>query len=271
MASDNELPASFQKINKYGVPLVPLLVATAIPVILVLTEHNVIGLALLYAIGFVGAIATNFCATATNKLLRLKMWERGFMFFSFLILLAIEITLYIDKPSARYYALGILACGFLLAGYSKYFRAPVVEKKAVPIEKPIPGATLFPVRTVGEPLKKVIHDSIEKKHPVHFLFIREQNVITDADLSRSWETDEEAKPIMEFIKKEGQEELTKSHYSVSDSAIDIIAAYATMLDVKEIILENLEEGQIIRFIKGHSYHDLRNLLPNDVIITIYSH
>ena len=100
MSRDRELPRDFEKLNKFGVPNLGLLVATVIPVILVVAVKDMAGLADLYAVGVVGAIATNLGATSTDKKLHLGQWERSLMFCTFLIMAAIEVSLFIDKPLA---------------------------------------------------------------------------------------------------------------------------------------------------------------------------
>ena len=101
MSRDGELPPQFQNLNKFGVPNAGIIVATVIPAILVITVKDVAGLADLYAVGVVGAIATNLGASATDKKLALATWERLLMFVTFLIMLAIEISLFWDKPSGH--------------------------------------------------------------------------------------------------------------------------------------------------------------------------
>ena len=71
MSRDGELPPRFQKLNEFGVPNLGLLVATIIPAILVLAVKDVSGLADLYAVGVVGAIATNLGACSTDRKLGL--------------------------------------------------------------------------------------------------------------------------------------------------------------------------------------------------------
>ena len=74
------------------------------------------GLADLYAVGVVGAIATNLGATSTDRKLAIKSWERTLMFGTFIVMAAIEMSLLIDKPNARYFAVTILAVGLILRG-----------------------------------------------------------------------------------------------------------------------------------------------------------
>src|SRR5215471_2524111 len=128
MSRDRELPAAFEKLNQFGVPSLGLIVATAIPAILVVAVRDMAGLADLYAVGVVGAIATNLGASSTDKKLGLARWERTLMFCTFLVMAAIEVSLFIDKPNARVFAAVVLAVGLILRGL-------VVEraqKKAMP-------------------------------------------------------------------------------------------------------------------------------------------
>jgi amino acid transporter len=73
MSRDGELPPRFVKLNGFGVPNLGLIVATIIPAILVVAVKDIADLAELYAVGVVGAIATNLGATSTdNKRLPIK-------------------------------------------------------------------------------------------------------------------------------------------------------------------------------------------------------
>src|SRR5207245_2801444 len=48
--------------------------------------------------------------------LSIKLWERTLMFATFIVMAAIELSLLIDKPNARYFAVTILAVGLILRG-----------------------------------------------------------------------------------------------------------------------------------------------------------
>ena len=116
MSRDRELPKIFQRLNKWGVPSAGMLLATIVPMLLVLLVKDMAGLADLYAVGVVGAIATNLGATSTDRKLSIKSWERTLMFATFIVMAAIEMSLLIDKPNARYFAVTILAVGLILRG-----------------------------------------------------------------------------------------------------------------------------------------------------------
>src|SRR5579872_3581628 len=97
MSRDGELPPRFQKLNSFGVPNLGILTATIVPAILVIAVKDMEGLADLYAVGVVGAIATNLGASSTDPKLGLVRWERALMFCTFLIMLAIEVSLFATK------------------------------------------------------------------------------------------------------------------------------------------------------------------------------
>ena len=59
MSRDGELPPIFQKLNRFGVPWVPAVIAAAVPVPRAAVRHDLEHLAALYAIGVVGAVAIN--------------------------------------------------------------------------------------------------------------------------------------------------------------------------------------------------------------------
>ena len=56
MARDKELPGQFGGLNRWGMPVLPLLIGTVVPLATVLLAPDVGVLAELYAIGVVGAM-----------------------------------------------------------------------------------------------------------------------------------------------------------------------------------------------------------------------
>src|ERR1051325_8015741 len=136
MARDRELPKIFQRLNHWGVPSAGMLLATIVPIALVILVKDMAGLADLYAVGVVGAIATNLGATSTARKLSIKPWERTLMFATFIVMAAIELSLLIDKPNARYFAVTILAVGLILRGLVHERRA----KKEAMLPRSLPIA-----------------------------------------------------------------------------------------------------------------------------------
>src|SRR5438067_12454461 len=133
MSRDREIPKIFQRLNEWGVPSAGMLLDTVVPVVLVLLVKDMAGLADLYAVGVVGAIATNLGATSTDRKLSIKRLPRTLMSGTFLVMAAIEISLLIDKPNARYFAVTILAVGLILRGLVQERR---MKKEAAPALSP---------------------------------------------------------------------------------------------------------------------------------------
>ena len=173
LARDREIPNVFQRLNKWGVPSLAMLMATVVPVLLVLLVKDISGLAELYAVGVVGAIATNLGATATDRTRPIKPWERAFMFSTFLVMAAIEISLLVDKPNARYFVVTVLLIGLILRGLVQERRmkkeaAPALapQRLDVDLARPISGAPapsggeaiLCAVRSAGRTLDFALRD-----------------------------------------------------------------------------------------------------------------
>src|SRR2546423_9804452 len=130
LARDREIPKIFQRLNKWGVPTVAMVLATVVPMSLVIFVKDIAGLAELYAVGVVGAIATNLGATATDRTRPVKPWERTLMFVTFLLMAAIELSLLIDKPNARYFVITVLLVGLILRGLVQERRMKRADRKS---------------------------------------------------------------------------------------------------------------------------------------------
>ena len=136
LSRDKELPPALARLNRFGVPLLPLIIGTIIPAVVVLLFPNVEKLAGLYAIGVVGAISINLGTVSTNPNLALKPFERRFMQVLTLIMIAIGITICLEKPAARSFALIVLVAG--LAGRL----ATIMTNRKLPISKDVRSAYL---------------------------------------------------------------------------------------------------------------------------------
>src|SRR6185503_65096 len=75
MARDKELPPILGGLNRWGMPVLPLVIGAAIPALTVVAFPDVSQLADLYAIGVVGAVAVNLGSCSTNFGISLKRHE----------------------------------------------------------------------------------------------------------------------------------------------------------------------------------------------------
>ncbi len=128
MARDGELPSFFNKLNPFGVPWLGLIPAVGIPVALLSIFSQLEQLADLYAIGVVGAIAINLCSCTINRKLMIRQWERIGMGAVGVIMVAIELTLAVEKIPALIFVTVILAVGLGLRFMTRTF--PALRAKA---------------------------------------------------------------------------------------------------------------------------------------------
>ncbi len=119
MSKDKELPRTFSDLNRYGMPWLGLLVATAAPILVLTLEHDVKHLAALYAIGVVGAIMINLAASCSNPKLGLKKSERLILLAAAVIMVAVEVTIIFQKHHAVVFALCVLAVGLSARAIAK--------------------------------------------------------------------------------------------------------------------------------------------------------
>ncbi len=121
MARDRELPAVFSRLNLFGVPWVGLIPAVGVPCLLLLLFPTLEMLADLYAIGVVGAIAINLSCCTINRKLPVRAIERTFIGLIAAVMIAIELTLAVEKPHALIFVGIILAVGLGARAFTRSY------------------------------------------------------------------------------------------------------------------------------------------------------
>ena len=283
MSRDREMPQAFQKLNRFGVPTFGMGVATLIPMVLVMAVSDMAGLADLYAIGVVGAIAANLGSTSTDKKLGLKHWERWLMFGTFLVMAAIEISLFVDKPHARVFAVTVLAIGLVLRGLAAERAGKRTQTDTAltpsPVSQPItPLHTqkdsreplLCAVRGPGKTLDFALEEASETGRPLYVLFVREQAVITPEDRNRKWQQDRDATLVFESAKAKADHQPIIPCYAVSDSAADTIVDLAATLGVSRLILGSPQRNTLLNLLRGDIIRNVSALLPNNIHLLVYA-
>jgi amino acid transporter/nucleotide-binding universal stress UspA family protein len=285
MSRDRELPDIFQRLNKWGVPSFGMLLAAIVPMLLVVLVKDMAGLADLYAVGVVGAIATNLGATSTDRKLSIKSWERTLMFATFIVMFAIEMSLLIDKPNARYFAVTILAVGLILRGLVQERRAkkeavteklPVEAVPAVPREPAIAvsvGAEsiLCAIRGTGRTLDFALREARQTGSRLYLLFVREQPFMTEQDAKRKWQEDPEASTIFAEAKsKTDADHPPLFCYAVSPSAAETIVDVAATLGASRVIVGAPQRNALINLLRGNVIREVSNSLPEEIDLLVYA-
>jgi amino acid transporter/nucleotide-binding universal stress UspA family protein len=289
MSRDRELPAIFQRLNKWGVPSAGMLLATFVPMLLVILVKDMAGLADLYAVGVVGAIATNLGATATDRKLSIKTWERTLMFATFIVMASIEMSLLIDKPNARYFAVTILAVGLILRGLvqerrmKKEIAVPALaimpEKADVDLATPARDAAvpmtggeaiLCAIRGTGRTLDFALREARKTGSRLYLLFVREQAFMTEQDAKRKWQDDEEASRIFNEAKQKAGDHPPLFAYAVSPSAAETIVDLAATLGASRLILGAPQRNALINLLRGNVIREVSNSLPEEIDLLVYA-
>ena len=300
MARDQELPPVFTKLNPFGVPNAGIVFAMVIPAALVIAVSDMSGLADLYAVGVVGAIATNLGATSTDWKLDLKKYERVIMFFTFVIMAAIELSLFIDKPNALRFAISVLVIGLILRGLAKESAerknaaALAAGSASAELSKEVPGATplstsvgsgtaevpiplaprryngpmLTAVRGPGRTLDFAVSESVDNGQPLYVLFVREQQVIAPGDRRKKWTEDDEACAVFEPFRGKGLGETIIPCYAVSDAPAHTIADLASTIGAERVLLGAPQRGAFIHILRGNIIREVAKLLPDDIHLLV---
>ena len=289
MSRDRELPGVFQKLNSFGVPNLAVVVATVIPAILVVGVSDVAGLADLYAVGVVGAIATNLGATSTDKKVVMATWERALMLFTFTIMLLIEISLFVDKPGARIFAVSILAVGLILRGLvaeaskkkelaaattaslspasNNVLTPPAVRGNSEAISGP---PMVCAVRGTGKTLEFAIEEAKASHRPLYLLFVRSLPALSEADQNRRWQEDEEARLIFSEAKTMAQGHPVFPCYAVSDSVAYTIVDITATMGASLLILGAPIRNRLLHLLRGDIVQRVSEHLPEDIHLLVYA-
>src|SRR5438874_9133075 len=261
-----------------------MLLATIVPMLLVIIVKDMSGLADLYAVGVVGAIATNLGATSTDRKLSIKSWERTLMFATFLVMAAIEFSLLIDKPNARYFAVTILAVGLILRGLVQERRmkkeavslapartpAQLTRNEPTAAETATGEAILCAIRGTGRTLDFAIREARETGRRLYLLFVREQRFMTEQDTKRKWQEDPEASTIFGAAKQQAADYQPLFCYAVSPSAAETIVDVAATVGASRLILGAPKRSALINLLRGNVIREVSNSLPEEIDLLVYA-
>lgn len=281
MSKDGQLPDVFQEMTPYGVPRYPLLIATLAPVVVLFFMHDVAGLANLYAVGFVGAIALNLGVTATDKKLPMSKTERYFMLTTFVVMACIELTLFFTKPDARRFAFAILTLGLILRAlviehrqrawankkFNQRHATMFKEDELKPVKS---GAMLCVVNKVGRTLDFALLEAKKLEQPLYILFVREQKVVTEEDRARSWLEDENACNLFDYAQESSHEMSIKFFYAVTDATSDTIVQTANDLKASRLIIGKPRHSPMLQLLRGNIVQEVSEKLPDEIDLVIIS-
>jgi amino acid transporter/nucleotide-binding universal stress UspA family protein len=278
MAIDKELPSSLRKLNRHGVPVLPLIVTTVVPITVLLVIHDVETLAHLYAIGVVGAITINLGSTATDKSVSMKPFIKILMLISTVVLFLIEVSIAVKKHEATIFAGLILLLGLgarqftRMRAAAKPAPAEVAPAPLVPIRKrrrtSIPPVKfLLAIKDVNDRLLKFALE--EAKQRGALLFVLRVKEIAVGALPERMEmkvngTEEHIDRICSTAGIDYQIISIPSYevgYTIAEQAATFGVDRVIMGATRRSVLENMLRGSVMR--------SLSSYLPEEVQLIIF--
>ena len=278
MAVDKELPLSLRKLNRHGVPMIPLVVTTILPIAVLLLIQDVETLSHLYAIGLVGAMVINLGSTATDKSVSMKSYVKILMLVSAAVLFLIEISIAVKKHEATIFAGLILLLGLAARQVVKWKLAskpiPVELAQAFPVptrkrrRTSIPSTKyLLALKDVNDRLLKFALE--EAKQRGALLFVLRVKEIAVGTLPERIE-----------MKMNGEEEHIETICSTSGIDYQIIsipsyevgytiAEQAATFGVDRVIMGATKRSVLENMLKGSVMRSLNALLPEEVQLIIF--
>ena len=210
------------------------------------------------------------------------------MFGTFIVMAAIEMSLLIDKPNARYFAVTILAVGLIMRGLVQERRIKKEAKPPAIVTPPAPAtltaamqsgsptsllateSILCAIRGTGRTLDFALKEARETGRRLYLLFVREQPFMTEQDTKRKWQEDEEASAIFRAAKQQAGDHQPLFAYAVSPSAAETIVDIAATLGASRLILGAPKRNALINLLRGNVIRDVSNLLPEEIDLLVYA-
>lgn len=277
MAKDKELPPAFGRLNRFGMPKFGLFVAVAVPVLVLMLEHNIEHLAALYAIGVVGAITINLGACALNRTIDLRKRERFTLSVAAAIMLVVEATIIVEKQNAVIFAVCVLTVGMSARALAKWIEARRVvvpevlginvltleeARDLMPLYK---GSTLVALKTATASLidEAATHAKGKDEEVVYTLFVEEK--------PPGWAYPTEVEPSKEavsvlneaFLEFEKKGITAVPLWNLGEDAGALIVKTAKELNLETVMIGATKRNALERLVRGEVVKSITEQLPQE--------
>ena len=289
MAQDGEMPPQFARLNKHGVPRIPLMVAIAIPILVLAITRKFEALAGLYAIGVVGAISVNLGACTFNKRLGLRAFERLIMGATFLVLALVEITIAKTKPDALFFAVCVLGVGLGFRTYSHQIaglKTLTVTRKVAEMVTPNLASAMqsrlqeghkimVAARGITPVLTFALDEAQLRNATLYVLYVKEIAVFyargpTVAGRPK-WQDDPEAAAIMSAMFRLASERGVSvlPIYAISEDAASTILDLSATMGVDFLIIGASQRTAMTKLLRGSVATNVAAQLPDSIHLLIF--
>jgi len=281
VSRDGELPAVFQKVNRFGAPWVAAILAAGVPIVILILSHSVERLADLYAIGVVGAVAINITLCAIHPRLR-SQWRKIPMFFLGLLLLAIWVTLAFTKIHALIFVSIVMAVGLLARSLTKELQRrrgdrPSLLRQAI-AEQLTPEALGNPKLLLGtygsDALAPAAMEEAKRRGATLVVCFIRQIALSYKHEGRRLTIDTDLAALRTFSRY-----LDLAHtwkvpilpvYDMGPDAAELIAETAAIYSCDRVLIGTSRRGALYHLIKGHFQTRLESLLPPEIPVQVIS-
>jgi amino acid transporter/nucleotide-binding universal stress UspA family protein len=281
MSRDGELPAFFQRLNRFGVPWTAAVVATVVPCVVLVISHDLEHLAALYAIGVVGAVAINITLCSTHPRLR-RLRRKAPMMALGVFLLAIWVTLACTKLHALAFVVIVLAVGLTARWLNKWNVArrgprPSLLQQAIREQLPadalarprmlvgtygsesLAPAALLEARRAGATLVVCFVRELAlsfKYNPEEKRFTMETDLAAQKTFARYLDLAHAAGvPILPV-------------YDSGPNPAEVMAETAAVYGCDRVLIGTSRHGALFHLIKGHFQRKLEAVLPADIRVKV---
>jgi amino acid transporter len=277
MAVDRELPLSLRRLNRHGVPVIPFLLTTLAPILVLIFVKDVQTMSHLYAIGVVGAITINLGSTATDKTVSLSRPLKLLTIISAVVLFFVEISIAVEKTEATIFALIILFVGLGARQVAKWRMAaapvavalapqPETTRKRRRVSMPTARYLLAMKDTNDRLLKFALEEARQRKALLFVLRVKE--IAVGALPERlAMRTNGVEEHIDQVCSETGVD-----YQLISIPSYDVgytIAEQAATFGVDRVILGATRRGVLENMLRGSVVRSLSSYLPEDVQLIIF--
>jgi amino acid transporter len=278
MARDGELPQVLQKLNRFGVPWIPAVIAAGVPILVLLISHDLESLAALYAIGVIGAVSINVTLCSTHPRLR-RMRRKLPMMLLGVFLLALWVTLAFTKLHALLFVTIVMIVGLTARAATKWWqnrngprRSLLQQAVLEQLPADVPSMPKCLIGTYGsESLASAALVFAKREHlALVVCFIREVHLSIKWEEGVNIENDLAAQKVFARFLELGHEAGVPvlPVYDQGPDAATLMAETAATYGVEKILIGSSRRGAIHHLIKGHFQRRVETLLPPEITVSI---
>jgi len=278
MARDGELPQPLVRLNRFGVPWMPAIIAASIPIIVLLISHDLDALAALYAIGVIGAVAINISLCAFHPRLH-RMRRKIPMALLGVVLLAIWVTLAFTKLHALMFVCIVMVIGLTARQLNRWVSGrrarPSLLRQAI-MEQLTPAAMAGPKILLGtygshDLARPALAEARKSGRALVVCFIRHVNLSYKFDAQRQTiDTDLAALRTFSRFLELGHQmgvPIIPIYDSGSDAA-ELVAENAAVYGCERVLIGTSRQGALYHLTRGHFQQRLEAILPPEIPVEV---